>query len=263
MIKKILFICCLIHITVIICGQTKIPTNSTEKNIVSNWAIANIQDFDEKNINNVVENTASYFNQNQKNVKNIYLSDFNEVSVSLYQLFNDITFKNTFIASSIIEANKEQNYGLSFRSSDINASIYINGNKVKSFDSGIVQDIEIFLNKGSNKVLIIGKGFGQYLSTFRMKIYNETYGQINLKVIDDENNLIKFNNRTFIKSEETFSEFSTDKNGEKLLWVKSGNYRIWSAFDNKYGQIFLMFLRGKRKKLNWLLQKNLSLMVKY
>ena len=108
MIKKILFICCLIHSAVIICGQTKIPTNSTEKNIVSNWAIANIQDFDEKNINNVVENTSSYFNQNQKNVKNIYLSDFNEVSVSLYQLFNDITFKNTFIASSIIEANKEQ-----------------------------------------------------------------------------------------------------------------------------------------------------------
>ena len=235
MIKKILFICCLIHSAVIICGQTKIPTNSTEKNIVSNWAIANIQDFDEKNINNVVENTSSYFNQNQKNVKNIYLSDFNEVSVSLYQLFNDITFKNTFIASSIIEANKEQNYGLSFRSSDINASIYINGNKVKSFDSGIEQDIEIFLNEGSNRVLIIGKGFGQYLSTFRMKIYNETYGQINLKVIDDENNLIKFNNRTFIKSEETFTEFSTDKNGEKLIWVKSGNYRIWSAFDNKYG----------------------------
>ena len=34
MIKKILFICCLIHSAVIICGQTKIPTNSTEKNIV-------------------------------------------------------------------------------------------------------------------------------------------------------------------------------------------------------------------------------------
>ena len=110
-----------------------------------------------ENISNVVENTSSYFNQNQKNVKNIYLSDFNEVSVSLYQLFNDITFKNTFIASSIIEANKEQNYGLSFRSSDINASIYINGNKVKSFDSGIEQDIEVFLNEGSNRVLIIGK----------------------------------------------------------------------------------------------------------
>ena len=68
-----------------------------------------------------------------------------------------------------------------------------------------------------------------------MKIYNETYGQINLKVIDDENNLIKFNNRTFIKSEETFSEFSTDKNGEKTIMGKIWNYRIWSAFDNKYG----------------------------
>ncbi|MAW84606.1 MAG: hypothetical protein CL832_09475 [Crocinitomicaceae bacterium] len=256
MTKKILFVCCLIHFTVIICGQTKIPTNSTEKNIVSNWTIANIQDFDEKNINNVVENTASYFNQNQKNVKNINLSDFNEVSVSLYQLFNDITFKSTFIASSIIEANKEQNYGLSFRSSDINASIYINGNKVKSFDSGIVQDIEIFLNKGSNKVLIIGKGFGQYLSTFRMKIYNETYGQINLKVVDDENNLIKFNNRTFIKSEETFSEFSTDKNGEKLLWVKSGNYRIWSAFDNKYGWTDIFNVsEGEKKEVKLVITK--------
>ena len=88
MIKKILFVCCLIHITVIICGQTKIPTNSTEKNIVSNWAIANIQNFDEKNINNVVENTASYFNQNQKD----RLAD-------LYQTVNIVIDKQNYVHS--------------------------------------------------------------------------------------------------------------------------------------------------------------------
>ena len=146
--KKIFFTISYFVLAFAILGQNKIPSNSTENNIVSNWTIANIIDFDEKNINNVVENTLHYFNKNDKNVKNINLSGFNEVSVSLYQLFNDITFKSTFIAASIIEANKEQKYGLSFRSSDINTSVYINGVKIKPLNSGLNIDIEILLKKG-------------------------------------------------------------------------------------------------------------------
>jgi ligand-binding sensor domain-containing protein/serine phosphatase RsbU (regulator of sigma subunit) len=252
--KKIFFTTSYFILLFSILAQNEIPTNSTENNIVSNWKVANITNFDEKKTNTVVENTSNYLNQNEKNVKNINLSDFNEVSVSLYQLFNDISFKSTFIASSIIEANKEQNYGLSFRSSDINASIYVNGSKVKSFNSGMAQDIEIFLNKGSNKVLIIGKGFGQYLSTFRMKIYNETYGQINLKVIDEKNNPIRMNDKTLIKSEETFREFSTDKNGEKLLWVKPGEYRFWSSYENKYAWTeTINIIEGEKREIRMII----------
>ena len=254
--KKIFFTTSYFILLFSILAQNEIPTNSTENNIVSNWTIAIIIDFDEKKTNTVVENTSNYLNQNEKNVKNINLSDFNEVSVSLYQLFNDITFKNTFIASSIIETSKEQTFGLIFRVSDIEASVYINGIKIEPLNSGSNIDTEIFLKKGSNRVLIIGKPNNQYLSTFRMKIFNETFGQINLKVVDDENNLIKFNNRTFIKSEETFSEFSTDKNGEKLLWVKSGNYRIWSEFDNKYGWTDIFNVsEGEKKEVKLVITK--------
>ena len=237
-----------------ILAQNKIPTNSTENNIVSNWTIANIIDFDEKNTNTVVENTSNYLNQNEKNVKNINLSDFNEVSVSLYQLFNDITFKNTFIASSIIETSKEQTFGLIFRVSDIEASVYINGIKIEPLNSGSNIDTEIFLKKGSNRVLIIGKPNNQYLSTFRMKIFNETFGQIKLKVIDEKNNPISFNDKTIIKSEETFREFSTDKNGEKLLWVKPGEYRFWSSYENKYAWTeTINIIEGEKREIRMII----------
>ena len=254
--KKKLFIVGYFFLGITILAQNKIPTNSTENNVVSNWTIANIIEFDEKNINDVVENTSNYFNQNKKNIQNINLSDYNEVSVSLYQLFNNITFKSSFIASSIIEANKEQHYGLSFRSSDINASIYVNGIKIKPLNTGLNIDTEILLKKGSNRVLIIGKPNDQYLSTFRMKIYNESYGQIKLKVIDDKKNSISLNDKTLIKSEETFREFSTDENGEKLLWVKPGEYRIWSSYENKYAWTeTINILEGEKREIRMIISK--------
>lgn len=166
MTKKILFVCCLIHFAVIICGQTKIPTNSSSKTQLSNWLVAKVSNLDDNHISEIVKNTENYLKSiPSKNIEALYLSNFNDVAIPFYQVFDSINFENSLIATTMIESEKDQFCQLQYAGYDIISKTYLNGSLVAS-SSYIDNEIhEIKLKKGKNKLIVIGNPNGAYNAT--------------------------------------------------------------------------------------------------
>ena len=229
--KKILIISCLILSRILVFTQIDLPINSDNKIQLSNWLVAKLSNIDEKQINEFLENTENFLQKIPSyNIRELNLSNFNDIAIPFYQIFDSINFKNTLIASSLIESEKNQICQLQYAGYDIISKTYLNDSLIAS-SSYIDKEIhEVKLKKGKNKLIIIGKPNGAYNATISMKILNEKRGQIILNIKDREGKKVKFaNSMLYNKNSKRFSQVS---NGTKLT-LPADNYKIIVG-DGKY-----------------------------
>ena len=134
----------------------ELPVNSSEKWRISNWVIAKIEDFNNDHIKVLKDNPDKFFQSlPEDRVRELNLSNYNDVTISLYQLYSDINFNSTLIMACAIETKNEQTAGFSYYDFDMDATIYINGIKAMSELSGDKAFFEKKLKNGKNTVFII------------------------------------------------------------------------------------------------------------
>ena len=155
-----------------ILGQINIPTNSSENTRVSNWIVAKVSDFQDEKIENILNNPLDFYNNVPSgNLKELNLSDYNDVTIALYQLYKEIDYKTTFISTCEIELNNDQLCGFEFSNISMDATLFINSEKAFSSRGKRIINFEKNLKKGKNKILLIGKPTGEFLSSFFLKYY--------------------------------------------------------------------------------------------
>mgnify|MGYP005676933725 FL=1 len=235
MYKKTLTIYCLLLSTIIICGQSIIPTNSSSKTQLSNWLVAKLSNVDDEQINEIVKNTENYLKSiSSKNIKELNLSNFNDVAIPFYQVFDTINFENSLIATTMIESEKDQFCQLQYAGYDIISSTYLNGSLVASSSYTDNEIHEVKLKKGENKLIIIGKPTGAYNATIAMKIYNEKIGQLivnikdkNGKKVDFANSMLYNKNSSRYRNISSGTKFKLPADNYKII-VGDGTYSSWS-----------------------------------
>ena len=172
--KKIFFTCSFLLSTIIICGQHIIPINSSSKTQLSNWLVAKVSNLDDTQVREIVKNTESYLKSIPlESIKELNLSNFNDVAIPFYQVFDSINFENSLIATTVIESEKDQFCQLQYAGYDIISKTYLNGSLVASSSYTDNEIHEVKLKKGKNKLIVIGNPNGAYNATISMKIYNE------------------------------------------------------------------------------------------
>ena len=235
MTKKILITYCLILSTIVICGQYIIPTNSSSKTQLSNWLVAKLSNIDDEQINDIVKNTENYLKSiSSKDIKELNLSNFNDVAIPFYQVFDTINFENSLIATTMIESEKDQFCQLQYAGYDIISSTYLNGSLVASSSYTDNEIHEVKLKKGENKLIIIGKPTGAYNATIAMKIYNEKIGQLivnikdkNGKKVDFANSMLYNKNSSRYRNISSGTKFKLPADNYKII-VGDGTYSSWS-----------------------------------
>ena len=229
--KKIFFTCSFLLSTIIICGQYIIPINSSENKFIKKWIVAKIENLNNDSISNLTLNTQNFLKKiNPNNIREINLSKNLKSSISFYQLFDSIDYKTTFIATCIVEFDKAQMCGLSWGSYMFNQDIYVNRKKVSSQDDN---DVDFNFKKGKNEILIVGKSFGTYESIVSFNIKNPNMSQLKLKIINEDGNPHSFGYFK-VKGDKISITKQLDKNGEKKLWLKPGDYKIISSDNDNY-----------------------------
>ena len=210
-----------------ILGQINIPTNSSENTRVSNWIVAKVSDFQDEKIENILNNPLDFYNNVPSgNLKELNLSDYNDVTIALYQLYKEIDYKTTFIATCEIELNNDQLCGFEFSDISMDATLYINSEKAFSSRGKRIINFEKNLKKGKNKILLIGKPTGEFLSSFFLNIFNQSYGKINLKLKNEKSSIndpIPYSIIS-VSQNNNIERFLGGKNNEKSFWLKPGNY---------------------------------------
>ena len=152
--KKIFFTTCYLILAFSILAQINIPINSSENTRVSNWLITKVSDFKEEQVERILNNTQDFYNDMlAENVKEINLSSYNDVTIALYQLYKEIDYKTTFVASCIIDINSEQLCGFEFSDISMDATLYINSEKVLSSIESNKKSFDYKLKKGENQEL--------------------------------------------------------------------------------------------------------------
>jgi signal transduction histidine kinase/CheY-like chemotaxis protein/ligand-binding sensor domain-containing protein len=210
-----------------------LPVNSSDKSTISNWIISKENNIEDNQLKNILNNTQSYFqNIPEDRISELHLSNFNDVTISLYQLFDDIDFKSTFVAACIIETKNEQVSGFVYDDFDLDVKIYINGEKVMSEISADESEFEYKLKNGKNTVIVIGKAIGRYNSTFNLRVLDEKLGQLNVKVLDQQGKAIPLAG-ILIKDNKISKYFTQNKNGENKYWVQPGIYQV-AGFSNDH-----------------------------
>ena len=233
--KKIFFTCSFLISTIVICGQYIIPTNSSSKTQLSNWLVAKLSNIDDEQINDIVKNTENYLKSiTSKDIKELNLSNFNDVAIPFYQVFDTINFENSLIATTMIESEKDQFCQLQYAGYDIISSTYLNGSLVASSSYTDNEIHEVKLKKGENKLIIIGKPTGAYNATIAMKIYNEKIGQLivnikdkNGKKVDFANSMLYNKNSSRYRNISSGIKFKLPADNYKII-VGDGTYSSWS-----------------------------------
>ena len=223
--KKIFFTTCYFILAFSILAQNKIPTNSTENTRVSNWIVAKVSDFQDEKIESFLNDPLDFYNKVlSNNVKELNLSDYNDVTVALYQLYREIDYKTTFMATCEIESNNEQLCGFEFYDKDMDATLYINNTKVLNSTGSNVWKFDHKLKKGKNKISLIGKPTGKFLSSFFLNIYNQSYGKVTLNLKDEKSSYDIPYSRISLAKDNISETFNPGKDDQGTFWLKPGNY---------------------------------------
>jgi ligand-binding sensor domain-containing protein/serine phosphatase RsbU (regulator of sigma subunit) len=223
--KKIFFTTCYLILAFSILAQIKIPINSSENTRVSNWLITKVSDFKEEQVERILNNTQDFYNDMlAENVKEINLSSYNDVTIALYQLYKEIDYKTTFVASCIIDINSEQLCGFEFSDISMDATLYINSEKVLSSIESNKKSFDYKLKKGENQISLIGKPSGRFLSSFFLNIYNQSFGKVTLKLKDKNNSVNIPYSRITILQKDINQTFITGTNDKGSFWLKPGGY---------------------------------------
>ena len=180
------------HLLIIFLTLSKIhgiqlPVNSSDRSTISNWVIAKIEDVNSQQINSFKDNPKEFFNSlPEDKIRDIYLSSYNDVTLSLYQLYDKIDFKSVFMIACVIESKNDQTSGFYYEDYDIDATVYINGTVAMSQELGDERYFEHKLKKGANTVLLIGKPTGRYTPAFNLFIYDEKMAQLDIKILNQK-----------------------------------------------------------------------------
>ena len=149
------------HLLIIIITLSKtygieLPINSSDKPTVSNWVIAKVEEIDKSQINSFKDSPKEIFNElPEDKIREIYLSNYNDVTMALYQLYDKIDFKTTFIMGCVIESKNQQTSGFLYEDYDLDATIYINGKIAMSQEMGDDRYFENNLNLKSTYINIL------------------------------------------------------------------------------------------------------------
>ena len=235
MIKKILIITYLFISNILIYSQIEIPINSDNKAQLSNWLVAKVSNIDDEQINKVLENTKEFLRTIPYNdLKELNLSNFNDVAIPFYQVFDSINFKNSLIAITMIESEKDQYCQLQYAGYDIISKTYLNGSLIASSSYTDNEIHEVKLKKGKNKLIVIGNPNGAYNATISMKIYNEKIGQLiinikdkNGKKVDFANSMLYNKNSKRYRNISSGTKFKLPADNYKII-VGDGTYSSWS-----------------------------------
>ena len=229
--KKILFLSFFLVVNMVMHAQIKLPVNSSENKFIKKWIVAKVENLKKDSVSTLTSNTQNFLRKlNKNNVREINLSKNLTSSISFYQLFDSIDYKTTFIATCIVEFDKAQMCGLSWGSYMFNQDIYVNRKKVSSQDDN---DVDFNFKKGKNEILIVGKSFGTYESIVSFNIKNPNMSQLKLKIINEDGNPHSFGYFK-VKGDKISIAKQLDKNGEKKLWLKPGDYKIISSKSDNY-----------------------------
>ena len=254
--KKILFLSCLVLSKIFTYGQFEFPNNSPDNVTVSNWVIAKTSDFDEKNRKSIIKNTSSYFLKIPENSKrNLNLSKYHNVVISLSQIYEDINYNSTFIAACDYEVSEESVFGIEFFSIDLDTRIYINGDEVFSNYRGDNSEFDLKLRKGTNKIVLIGKPHGNYFSAFCLNIKNnEIWKPVTVIAEDIVGNKIPY--RYIITEDKATVDFrQLNENSQYKQWLKKGEYTFYCFDGDNYGY--------KKIKIEDKLINNIKIKTKY
>ena len=257
--KKILFIIYYFTFTSLLVGQIKIPTNSSSKSQLSNWLVAKVSNLDDKHESEIVKNTENYLKSiSSNNIKELYLSNFNDVAIPFYQVFDSINFENSLIATTMIESEKDQFCQIQYAGYDIISKTYLNGSLVASSSYTANEIHEIKLKKGKNKLIVIGNPNGAYNATISMKIYNEKIGQLIVNIKDKKGKKIDFaNSMLYNKNSKKYknissgTKFKLPADNYKII-VGDGTYTSWSnEFEiNEYDTKVINLTLNKEYKIS-------------
>ena len=261
--QKFLYILIFLSFTLCRLSAIDLPVNSSSNMNLSNWAITHEKNFD---INPVIQSYDDYIKtKDQNQIEIINLSKYNDVVVSMYQLFDDLDFSSTVIAKSIIKSNINQTIAINYFSYDLDAQIFINDEKVGSELIGENAWIEYKLKKGNNSITVIGKCSGNYDSAFKILIFDEKFSHVDIKVIDKDNNPIK-NPTIFVRNESRFQSFrrangsyyiyqKIEEDFSSRLWLLPGKYHFGAFAENKFNITNEIEIKD-RKKYNFTLKLN-------
>ena len=240
---------------------TEIPVNSSSNKNVSNWAVTHEKNLDVKS---VLENYDNYLKSKEKNeIQVVNLSNFNDVVISMYQLFDSLDYSSSVIARSIIKSNINQKVAINYFSYDLDAQIFINSKQVGPEIIGEDAWIDYDLKKGDNTITIIGRCTGNYASAFKILILDEKYSQVTIKVVDENNKPIE-NPEIFIRDESRFQNFNRmngsyyifqklEKDFASKFWLAPGKYHF-GAFSKEYYNITNEIIIKSRQNYNFTLK---------
>ena len=220
-----------IILSISIVYSNSLPLNTTSKTSLSNWIIKKEESFDVNRIEDILNNVGKYYNETNQDIQKINLNNYNNVTIALYQLFDDISFSSTMISSCVIDTKNEYDAGFDYQSYDTDAIIYINGEVAMSDYSGDPTKFEYKLKKGKNTVVIISKSVGRYQCSFNLNIYDQRYGKVSIKALDENNKAIEFYSiavsmNNLVKSVKTNNQ-GTD------YWLTPGSYSFGVFTDQK------------------------------
>ncbi len=248
------------HILIIIITLSKIygielPVNSSDKPTVSNWVIAKVEEIDKSLINSFKDSPKEIFNKlPEDKIREIYLSNYNDVTMALYQLYDKIDFKTTFIMGCVIESKNQQTSGFLYEDYDLDATVFINGKIAMSQEMGDDRYFENNLNKGRNIIFIIGKPTGRYTSSFNLFVYDEKMAQVDLKIMNQSKKVIP-NVRSYFEDYKTGQFFNHDKNGQKKYWLNPGTYRF-AGLSEKYKWSTIKLAQFDKKQIEIVLSES-------
>ena len=233
----------------------ELPVNSSDKITVSNWVIAKVEGWDKTQVNSFKNSPKEILNQlSEDKIREIYLSNYNDVTMALYQLYDKIDFKTTFIMGCVIESKNQQTSGFLYEDYDLDATIYINGKVAMSQELGDDRYFEHNLDKGRNIICIVGKPTGRYTSSFNLFIYDEKMAQVDLTIMNQSKKIIP-NVRSYFEDEKMGQFFNHDKNGKKKYWLNPGTYRI-AGFSEKYKWSTLKLEQFDKKRIEMVLSES-------
>ena len=87
------------HLLIIFLTLSKIygielPVNSSEISTISNWMIAKVNESNSQQISLFIDNPNEFFTSLSDDKKReLYMSNYNDVTIALYQLYDEIDFK--------------------------------------------------------------------------------------------------------------------------------------------------------------------------
>ena len=108
----------------------------------------------------------------------------------------------------------------------------LNSGKINNRQINII-NVNFKFKKGKNEILVFGKSYGTYESIVTFKIINPNNSQLNVKVVNEDGSPHSFGYFK-IKGDKTSINEQLDKNGEKKLWLKPGDYKIISTKSENY-----------------------------